>query len=303
MKDFIVVVGSSKYKHESLIGSCYLIQKAEIIDDKPMVKNILVKPFVKDSNYSLPKLELLALVDAVRNLPVGCSANVFSANQNLLNTLSGKFKHNLYEELYAEFEEVRAGKDLYFKNTHEFENVSNEIVPELKRRARKEVDSYRENEVLESCDYHVYGDGSCNNFSVYGEGGAAYVIVQNGEVIKKNSKGFLNTTNNRMEMLAIISGVLSTPDRCKICIFTDSQIAIKAFSDLAKWRDNQDLIQLYARSVGHRKIIFRWVKGHSGNEFNELCDALSNDARENIRIENNIPIYTWRNSPKVQRKS
>lgn len=77
--------------------------------------------------------------------------------------------------------------------------------------------------------YIAYTDGGCQNTSVYGEGGSAYLIIHNGEVIKTASKGFLNTTNNRMEMLAILSAVFSVPDGSDLVVFSDSQYAINVF--------------------------------------------------------------------------
>lgn len=59
--------------------------------------------------------------------------------------------------------------------------------------------------------YEAYTDGSCDNISPYGEGGSAYIILKDGVIIKESKKGFVGTTNNRMEMLAIISAVKSVP--------------------------------------------------------------------------------------------
>jgi hypothetical protein len=62
-----------------------------------------------------------------------------------------------------------------------------------------------------SLKYEAYTDGSCDNLSPYGEGGSAYIILKDGIIIKESKKGFVGTTNNRMEMLAIISAVKSVP--------------------------------------------------------------------------------------------
>lgn len=64
-----------------------------------------------------------------------------------------------------------------------------------------------------SLKYEAYTDGSCDNLSPYGEGGSAYIILKDGIIIKESKKGFVGTTNNRMEMLAIISAVKSVPKR------------------------------------------------------------------------------------------
>lgn len=80
-------------------------------------------------------------------------------------------------------------------------------------------------------DYVAYTDGSCNNLSPYGEGGAAYIILDhNKNIIIQKSKGFIGTTNNRMEMLAIISVVNWIPDGASVEICTDSQYCIDMLS-------------------------------------------------------------------------
>ena len=78
--------------------------------------------------------------------------------------------------------------------------------------------------------YIAYTDGGCQNTSIYGEGGSAYLIIHNGEMIKTASKGFLRTTSNRMEMLAIISAVCSVPNGSDLLVYSDSQYAINTLS-------------------------------------------------------------------------
>lgn len=74
--------------------------------------------------------------------------------------------------------------------------------------------------------YEAYTDGSCDNISPYGEGGSAYIILKDGVIIKESKKGFVGTTNNRMEMLAIISAVKSVPKGATLTVYTDSQYCI-----------------------------------------------------------------------------
>lgn len=154
-------------------------------------------------------------------------------------------------------------------------------------------------------DYIAYSDGGSNNLSPYGEGGSAYILIQNGNIIKSASKGFLGTTNNRMEMLAIISAVASIPVGSSILIHTDSQYCIQMFTakKVSVKAKNQDLISRYQQFSFGKKVEFKWVKGHDGNEYNELCDSMCTEEIEKVRIENNIPIYNIYNSHKVQRKS
>lgn len=151
-------------------------------------------------------------------------------------------------------------------------------------------------------DYIAYTDGSCNNMSPYGEGGSAYVILQNDKEICHRAKGFLNTTNNRMEMLAIISAVNFIPEGSSILVRTDSMISINAFENQSQKAANRDLIDLFIKVSKDRTMSFEWVKGHSGNQWNEICDAMANEKMIQIREENNIPLYDYKNSPKCKKR-
>ena len=155
-------------------------------------------------------------------------------------------------------------------------------------------------------DYVAYTDGSCNNLSPYGEGGAAYIILDhNKNIIIQKSKGFIGTTNNRMEMLAIISIVNWLPDGASVEIRTDSQYCIDMLSKPKcpkKICKNRDLVEKFYK-LKYRKgnVIFTWVKGHNGTEFNELADALAESRTEEMRVLYNIPVYDYHNSPKCRK--
>ena len=135
----------------------------------------------------------------------------------------------------------------------------------------------------------AYTDGSCNNLSPYGEGGSAYVILKDGVIIHENSKGFVGSTNNRLEMLAIISAVNSVPSKSSLVIYTDSQYCITAFTNVKKPKKNIDLIRLYHQCASKLSSVeFRWVKGHSGNEYNEYVDNLAYSAYEKMVHKYNL---------------
>lgn len=139
-----------------------------------------------------------------------------------------------------------------------------------------------ENYINSSCErnvYDCYTDGSCNNLSANKEGGAAYLILLNGKEILRRSKALIHTTNNRAEMLAIISAVKRCPIGADIVIHTDSKYAIFSFghrkriSDIVK---NSDLIHLYRKEAAQKKVTFEWVKGHNGDRYNEIVDSMAN---------------------------
>lgn len=131
--------------------------------------------------------------------------------------------------------------------------------------------------------FEAYTDGSCDNLNPKRPGGAAYIIFKEDKTIyKKASKGFLNTTNNRMELLAIISVINSLPKNSSVTIFTDSQYCILACKSKNP-KKNRDLVGLYHRLAGKLyEIKFEWVKGHAGNIYNEECDRMANSEYRNL---------------------
>ena len=139
-----------------------------------------------------------------------------------------------------------------------------------------------ENYIKSSCErnvYDCYTDGSCNNLSANKEGGAAYLILLNGKEILRRSKALIHTTNNRAEMLAIISAVKRCPIGADIVIHTDSKYAIFSFGHRKRISDsvkNSDLIHLYRKEAAQKKVNFEWVKGHNGDRYNEIVDSMAN---------------------------
>lgn len=148
-------------------------------------------------------------------------------------------------------------------------------------------------------DFDAWTDGSCNNLSPYGEGGSAYVVLKDGVLIHEAKYGRIGTSNNRMELLAIISAVNWIPANSSVTIYSDSQYAINVLSGKWKAKTNTDLVRLYD-TVASRlsEIRFEWVKGHSGIEWNEYVDELASSETLRIAKEYRIPVYTTRNSPK-----
>jgi ribonuclease HI len=156
-------------------------------------------------------------------------------------------------------------------------------------------------------DYIAYTDGSCNNLSPYGEGGAAYIILDGQRnLVKQNSKGFVGVTNNRMELMAILSAVAAVPEDSTLVVYTDSQYCIQVLTNKANAnnfsRPNANIIRQYFNYASRLKAVrFEWVKGHDGNEFNEMVDALAQSRTEEMRTIHNIPVYDYRNSPKCRK--
>ncbi len=134
----------------------------------------------------------------------------------------------------------------------------------------------------------IYTDGSSRGNP--GPGGFGAVLI-NGDRIKELSGGYRKTTNNRMELLAVIAALQALKRAgLNITIYTDSQYIVKAVKEgwLKKWlatnfaggKKNKDLwLQFHELYIRHN-ITFVWVKGHADNEWNNRCDKLATTAAD-----------------------
>ena len=127
-------------------------------------------------------------------------------------------------------------------------------------------------------DFIAYSDGSCDNLNPQRPGGAAYIIFDSeGNEIKRASKGFVGTSNNRMEILAIMSIVNSLPPNSSVTIYSDSKYSINVLS--GKWLASENLDQINRYRIicvtNNIKVTFQWVRGHAGDQYNELCDNMA----------------------------
>lgn len=132
----------------------------------------------------------------------------------------------------------------------------------------------------------IYTDGACSGNP--GPGGYGAVMLYKGHR-KELSAGYRNTTNNRMEMLAVIVGLETLKEKCKVTLYTDSQYVVNAIEKgwAKKWRANgwmrnnkepalnADLWERMLRLCDFHQVKFIWVKGHAGNPENERCDQLA----------------------------
>jgi ribonuclease HI len=134
----------------------------------------------------------------------------------------------------------------------------------------------------------IFTDGACKGNP--GPGGFG-VILKFGQKIKEISGCELQTTNNRMELTAVIEGLRALKKPCHLKITTDSNYVLKGMTQwLPGWLRrnwinsqkkpvlNRDLWEeLYTLSQSHT-IEWIWIKGHSGHTMNERCDRLARDA-------------------------
>lgn len=142
----------------------------------------------------------------------------------------------------------------------------------------------------------MYTDGACSGNP--GPGGWAWVLVLDDDVLAQNSGFEKNTTNNRMELLAVIYGLehcKQNPQKEKtLHVFTDSSYVQQGISTwIHNWKKNgwktankkpvknQDLWQRLDNLQENFSIEWHWVKGHANNKFNNLCDKLAVNAYKN----------------------
>ena len=118
----------------------------------------------------------------------------------------------------------------------------------------------------------IHTDGACKGNP--GPGGWGAVIEQNGNQ-QKLSGSERQTTNNRMEMTAVIKGLEAVDPSAKVLISSDSTYVINTMTKGWKRKVNHDLWDQLDRLVKNRDISWRWVRGHSGDRGNELADALA----------------------------
>ena len=131
----------------------------------------------------------------------------------------------------------------------------------------------------------IYTDGACSGNP--GPGGWAAILTY-GENERELSGGESATTNNRMELMAVISALTALKESCEVELWTDSQYIEKAINAgwLAGWKrrgwkrkggelKNIELWQELDRLLGLHRVNFNWLKGHDGHEYNERCDALA----------------------------
>ncbi len=125
----------------------------------------------------------------------------------------------------------------------------------------------------------AYTDGGCL-YNPGGPGGYGVVIINyESDKTTECSEGYESTTNNRMEVMAMIRALEET-DGCTgtTLIVSDSQYAINCAENNWKREKNRDLWERYDKAAKGRKLMFQWVRGHSGVIENERCDALASAA-------------------------
>ena len=132
----------------------------------------------------------------------------------------------------------------------------------------------------------IYTDGACSGNP--GPGGYGAILMY-GEHKKELSGGDPNTTNNRMELMGVITALKALKRPCQVDLYTDSQYVVNAIEKgwAKKWQANgwmrnkkdkalnPDLWQMLLDLLAVHQVTFHWVKGHAENPYNNRCDELA----------------------------
>lgn len=126
----------------------------------------------------------------------------------------------------------------------------------------------------------IYTDGACDIHAENQPGGWAAIlraIDDRGALIDENpiSGGAEHTTNNQMELTAVIEGLKALKRPAQVTIFTDSRYVIDIAAGTKKAAKNRMLWQRFYRAAERHKIEWRYVRGHAGDPLNERCDRLA----------------------------
>lgn len=125
---------------------------------------------------------------------------------------------------------------------------------------------------------HLYTDGSAlGNGQINAPCGWAYVIRQ-GDTENHMSGGCIGSTNNQMEMTAVLKGLKACNSNFPVTVYSDSKYVIETLKGNFNINKNQDLWnQLKSEINRFKHIQFTWVKGHADDYYNNLVDHLAND--------------------------
>ena len=145
----------------------------------------------------------------------------------------------------------------------------------------------------------IYSDGSSRgNPGPGGFGTVIHYVDPKGELhVLELTKGYEKTTNNRMELLGVISGLEALTKPCDVKVVSDSKYVIDAFNQ--KWIDswvknnwkrksgpvlNVDLWERLLKAMEPHNVSFEWIKGHAGHPENERCDELATTSADSDNL-------------------
>lgn len=148
---------------------------------------------------------------------------------------------------------------------------------------------------------HLYTDGGCRGNGKEGENLGAIggvLIYPEKNVTKEYRRAYENTTNNQMELLAVIEGLKLLKEPCEVHIYSDSAYVVNAYLQnwIGSWKaknwtrgkagalKNREIWIELDHLVNRHKVIFHKVKGHADNPYNNRADLLVNQAMDEYRL-------------------
>jgi ribonuclease HI len=138
----------------------------------------------------------------------------------------------------------------------------------------------------------IYTDGSSKGNP--GPGGYGAVLISEKGHRKELSEGFRKTTNNRMELMAVIKALEALKKPCEVIVFSDSKYVVDSVVKgwVFEWekkgfsgKKNPDLWKRFLKVFRRHRVHFEWVKGHDGIDLNERCDQLAVKASERKELK------------------
>lgn len=159
--------------------------------------------------------------------------------------------------------------------------------------------------------YEIYTDGACVG-NPGGRGGWAFVILKHGKEILRCAGSEPRTTNNRMEIVAVLEGLAEVPYGSDVVVYSDSKYVVNGANSWSnRWKSNgwflgkrskrapvknRDLWEELVSLKSRRNCHFKWVRGHASSKWNKVCDELAQEQASNfIR-----PIQQWHREPEIE---
>lgn len=180
--------------------------------------------------------------------------------------------------------------EAFFKeDLKEKEMMADQKVQEAKINTAEKKDQESKEDKKNQRAVEIYTDGACSGNP--GAGGYGVVLLY-GNKRKEMSEGYRMTTNNRMEVLAVIKGLEALKEPCQVTLYSDSKYVVDAIQKgwVKKWKangwyrnkkeraSNVDLWERLLVQLERHQVTFQWVKGHADNPENERCDELARGA-------------------------
>ena len=130
--------------------------------------------------------------------------------------------------------------------------------------------------------YEVYTDGAyAPSINI---GAIAFVILKSGKIVAEFSKPYKNTTNQRMEQLAVILALKSIKNADSIVVYSDSAYVVNTYNNGWKRKCNLDLWEQLDNQIKRLEhVTFNYVKGHNNVKYNERCDWFATASTESYR--------------------